>query len=378
MDLSNTNSLSFKPFIFNKYLKNSSLSWNTGIKLIRTEFIGSVEKPEWEYKKPEWDEDSITNHTLNFNFMAEEGNFFQKLILTTNLPPRVDSYTGSIELGYKNISISGGTGIKQKSAEDETWVKNPFEQKFSASFFDNKLRLTETYSYNLEEKEKTKFSCSITGYNLTLSYLMQNISGYTYSKTTGWKTTNEKEFQPVSLKLGYSTASKLNFSFLDDKIKFSPNFSTELNYDILRPTNSYFTFRPSITLKINNFLDLTFSSDSRNSVIYRYIQNYTDFEPKIPGETNIFKDLINSFAFGNTALRESSGFKLKSLNIALAHELHDWKLTAEFEIEPRIITEDKKQKYDFSPYFSLSVLWKPMDSIKTTIEDEYGTFYLNP
>jgi len=66
------------------------------------------------------------------------------------------------------------------------------------------------------------------------------------------------------------------------------------------------------------------------------------------------------------------------LNITLTHDLHDWELASDFEIQPRILTEDGKSRYDFSPKFTLSVLWKPMESIKTTIQDEYGTFLLNP
>ena len=205
---------------------------------------------------------------------------------------------------------------------------------------------------------------------------MQYTKNYEYNNATGWKTTDEKDFQPISLTLNYNGNGK--FNYFNDKLSIAPTLSTELSYNMQRPTSSYFVFTPGFTLKINNVLDLSFSTSSRNEVVYRYVQDYTDFEPRIPGETNIFKDLINSFAFGDDTKRESSGFKLKSLNIKLSHDLHDWKLTSEFQISPRIITENGLKRYDFSPKFTLSVLWKPMESIKTTIQDEYGTFMLNP
>ena len=86
--------------------------------------------------------------------------------------------------------------------------------------------------------------------------------------------------------------------------------------------------------------------------------------------------MINSFAFGDKALREASGFKLKKLKMTLSHDLHDWTLNSSFTLEPRLIKTSKPYRYDFSPYFTLSISWNPMSSIKTTVEDKYGEFLL--
>ena len=67
MDVVNTNSLSIKPFISSPIFSTSSISWNSTIQVIDTEFIGTVDLPEWEYKTAKWDEDGIKAHTLNFN-----------------------------------------------------------------------------------------------------------------------------------------------------------------------------------------------------------------------------------------------------------------------------------------------------------------------
>ena len=84
------------------------------------------------------------------------------------------------------------------------------------------------------------------------------------------------------------------------------------------------------------------------------------------------------YAIWDEEKRKASGFKLKSLDVSLSHELHDWTLSSTFKIFPRIISEGGKRFYDFSPHFTLSVVWKPMNSMKTTIEDKYGTVTLNP
>ena len=125
-------------------------------------------------------------------------------------------------------------------------------------------------------------------------------------------------------------------------------------------------------MKINEFLNLSFSATSKNQVIYRYFSREID----IPGEKNIFLDLINSFRFDDETLRKSSGFKLKSLKFDITHELHDWDFKTSFKFEPRIKTENGHQYYDFNPYMTISISWRPMGSFKTEIVDDYGTWQL--
>ena len=91
---------------------------------------------------------------------------------------------------------------------------------------------------------------------------------------------------------------------------------------------------------------------------------------------NILKDLTDSFRFDNQSVRESSGFKIKSMDMTLTHDLHDWKFNMTLKFSPRVITENGKKLYDFSPYISLGVVWNPMDSMKTNIIDEYGEWHI--
>ena len=134
------------------------------------------------------------------------------------------------------------------------------------------------------------------------------------------------------------------------------------------------SYDKDITFKINEFLNISFSSSSRNSVLYRYFGKEID----IPGEKNIFVDLMNSFRFDDESLRKASGFKLKSLRFDITHELHDWDFSTSFKIEPRILTENGKTTYDFNPYVTIAISWRPMASMKAEIVDDYGEWKLNP
>ena len=74
---------------------------------------------------------------------------------------------------------------------------------------------------------------------------------------------------------------------------------------------------------------------------------------------------------GNRQTREVQGPV-----IAVQHELHDWDFKMSFKMEPRLVTEDGKKSYDFSPYITISILWRPMSAMKTEIIDDYGEWKL--
>ncbi len=378
LDLNNTNTLTLSPFVYYPLFSGTNISWNTNLRVIRTNFVGTVEEPEWEYLLPEWSAESFAAHSLTVNLKTQEGKFSQQLSLSSVLPPLRESYNGTLTLGFPYVTASLGAGLQRRSIDDKEWAFQPITQGLTVTLLDSKLSITENYQYNLEERYNDSFTVRVSGYNLTLAYTMRHVAGYDYDHSTGWVLKREKEFQPSSLEFTYNAASGKKLYFWKNRISLSPGLNTGVHYNFLQPTSSYLTFAPSITFEINDFLSLTFRSTSRNDVIYRYIQQYTGSELKIPGETNVLKDLWDSFSFWDEERRRASGFKLKSLDVILTHELHDWTLSSEFKVSPRIVSEDGRNTYDFSPHFILSVLWKPMNSMKTTIEDKYGTVTLNP
>ena len=392
LDVTDVNALSFRPFYYTDHFSDTALTWNTTVQLIRTQYISDdVENPEWEYLTADFeDEECVTVHNLNLVLAAKEfdGKLGQQLSLTTTLPPQVDAYSGVLTLTFPYTTFSCGTGIHQKSSTDDTWVKDDFSQSLSVSLFSSKLKFTQSYIYDFEEEEHESFKLALSGYGAQLAYTMSYTTGYDFQDDYtdsngvmhygGWVSRSEKEFQPYSLSLAYASGTK-TWTRWSDRISLSPSLSTSVVYDCLRPTNSYFTFIPAVTFKVNDFLNIKFSSETRNSVIFRYFQDYTGMNIDLPGEKSILQDLLNSFDFSDETKRKSSGFKLKSLNVTVTHDLDDWDFAASFSVKPRLTTDsDNKSYYDFSPYFSISVAWRPMSGMKTEIVDEYGDWELNP
>ncbi len=387
LDLTNTNKISIKPLSTYSMFENSSVSWNTSINIIRTEFDGTATEPAWNYNSPSWDDDTIDEHNLNAVLEAKQGDYNQSLSLATNLPPLVDQYLATLKFGFPIGTLQFNGGYKQESITSSAWLALPLKQSSSWVFFSetsdgesnpNKIQLNQSFEYNIEDKYADSLITSLSWRSLQFSYNMQYSNSYTLDPTVGWISSADKVFQPYSLALALNI-NNLTIRNESSNIIIKPGLSSSISWDMIIPTRSYFSFRPSLSLEISRFLTITFSSESRNDQLVRYLQNVIGFSPEIPGEQNIFIDLFNSFAFLDETKRTSSGFKIERFSLELEHDLHDWTLSTEFEIEPRIITEtDGSKRFDYSPFFTLSILWKPMSGIKTTIEDEHGTFTLNP
>ena len=386
-DIVNLNKVSIKPFIYYEHFSDTNLSWNSTIKLFRRNFIGDSDNEEWENLFLDWDDDkSVTQNNISVLLHANEFNkkFSQSLEFSAIMPPLLKQYNTTLKLSFPYVDLSLSTGIKEKDKsngiqDNEKWKKNSLIQTCSVNIpvLSQKIQISQSYSYNQEDKYHENLKISLSWNGLSLSYLNSYTTGYDLQKEKGWISRDEKEFLPYSLTLSYVNPSKTYYKWAN-RISFSPNINASLVYDFIRPVYSYFVFSPSITFKINRVIDLTFSSTSRNSVLYWYFHNE-------PGDFyndggcfpfNMFVDLFNSFRFDKKSLREKSGFKLKSLNMTLSHDLHDWKLNMTLKIEPRVITENGIKRYDFSPYFTIGVVWNPMESIKTTVTDKYGEFKL--
>lgn len=406
LDLTNTNSVSLKPFLYTSMFKNSSLNWNTTVKLIRTEFIGDSDNPEWNYTIPTSleildDSDTVTTHTLSGTLSAVQNNFSQVLTLSTTLPPQTDEYVAKLALTFPYVTLNFGGGIEKESKDSDDFVLQPFQQSASVKLFNSDLTFTESFNLELEDTDisdedvangKSKMhpeslKLALSYKNLQLAYTASYTKSYDFDVNSGYTINNDDiSFRPYSVSLAYATSSK-TFRYWFNRISFAPTLSTSIVWDFIRPAYSYFRFAPSITFKINDFFDLKFTAESRNSVIFRYVQKYLGYEGAVAGETNPLVDLFNSFKFWddenfydpNQTARKSSGYKLKSLSISLNHNLCDWDLASTLTFKPRSTTDDDGRKiYSYSPYFSVSVTWRPMSSLKTQIVDEYGEWQLNP
>ncbi|MDO4507670.1 MAG: hypothetical protein Q4B64_12055, partial [Spirochaetales bacterium] len=281
MDVTNTNQVSIKPFRYTEYFKDTGLEWNTTIKLLKTNFIGDVENPEWEYITADLsDDECMTIHTMSAIVSAKEDDFSQTFTMTSNLPPQKDEYNGTLTLTFPHFTTTATTGLYKKSKEEDEFLWNPFRQSATLKFLDGNLSFTESYNYELEEKYKDSFKFAATYRNLQLAYTMQYTTVYDFDRESGWTEKEGKKFVPYNFSIAYSTQNK-TYRYWKKRITWAPSLSTSLVYDFVRPTNSYFRFVPSVSFKIHDQFELSFSSESQNNVIFRYIQDYVGYKDAI-------------------------------------------------------------------------------------------------
>ena len=377
-DIENSNTFGFYPLKYVPMFSETGITWNTTLKLLRIKFLGDLDNPEWDVLGPDiFDSESVTTNNLNLILAAseKEGLFKQSLTFSVVMPPQLKQYSATLNLKFPFVSFSLGSGFSQKEKDSPEFKKNPLQQSLSLSLFNSTLTFSESFNYNLEDNNPDSFKLSASWKGITASYIMSYTYGADFDESVGWISRKEKEFLPYSASL--SIAPKLpTFNTWFNRVTFTPSINANVVVDLIKPTSSYLLFTPSISFKINEFLTFTFSSTSRNSVLYRYFQTAMGYPGRIPGEQNFFVDLANSFRFDNEQLRKGSGFKLKSLNFEITHDLHDWDLKMVFKMEPRLVTKNGVSQYDFSPYITIGVVWRPIEAIKTQIVDDYGTWKL--
>lgn len=386
-DIINANTVTLKPFVYSSVFSESSLSWNITEKLFKRTFVGTIDEPEWKNETVDFaDEKFVTTNSLTAVIACAELNkkLKQSLTLGAVMRPLLMQYTASVNFTFPYVSLTAGSGIAEVSKEDlpyeDKWKKKPFTQSLNINLFDSNLSFTENYTYNLEENYHDNLKLSLSAFRmLQVIYIQSYSNGYDFSKENGWTQRPEKEFIPYSLSFSFAPEKKTYYRWFN-RVSFAPGLNMSLVADLRRSTDSYLTFSPSLSFKIHEFLEITFSSTSRNSVLYWYFHNepgdlYSEWGG-FPG--NVVKDLVDSFNFGDDKKRSGSGFKLKSFELTASHDLHDWKMNMQLKIEPRLIKENgKKPYYDFNPYFTIGIIWNPMESIKTSIIDEYGEWKID-
>jgi len=374
-----TETISINPFMNSEFFKPVSGNWSVSGILLQSEFVGTVDNEEWIINRVRWEKEYITRHEASATFGVSLANHNQTITFTNSLPPLLESYSGRLSLAWPFGSLNSNTRLFQKSATDDSWNWAPLLTTVNLTL-PFAFNLSTSHEYDLQKDEPIRFEINLTRKGLAAGIQYLTTQPYRLEPGTGWVADGEqKRFIPSSASVTYNnSANPFRLSFWLNRITFETMFNTTMRMNLIRLTDSSFSFSPRVTLKIHEFLDLSFSSNSQNNVVARYFQGFLDLPAPLPGEKNVFIDLINSFKLWDNTARRESGFKLKSLDFALTHYLHDWTMQLSYSIRPVLKTDQARFYYEFSPDISFSVLWKPISDIKTVVRAREGRFVLNP
>lgn len=372
--LNNSNSLKLSPFISNDLFKPIFVEWSISETLLQNRFVGTVAHPEWETVSAKWDKEYIKTHVASAGFGINVKNYTQLITSSMNLAPLLEAYsfTGSFAFPYGKFNIS--TKLFEKEKAVKKWFWDPLNLSLNFSFPYN-ISLSQSYVYNIEEKRSDKYAVSFSWKYISAVYTMSYDNPYKLIPGTGWTALPNKKFIPRSLDMNFSNSSKpFDIYAWRNRIKLQFSFNSSLNFNLVRITDSSFSFSPKLVFKIHEFLDISFSALSRNDVIARYFQDSLNLPIVIPGEKNVFKDLAYSFYFWDERMRRQSGFKLKSLSLDLTHYLKDWIMKFSYSIQPVLRETSGKKYYDLKPTITFLVQWNPIGDIKVQTKKENDVF----
>lgn len=363
-----------KPLSANEIWGSSNLKYKLEGLVAKSAFVGDVDNPDWDTEYGSWTKDDLKSHSASLNVIALFRDKQQNLSLSTELPPR-------------DAVLSAGTiarfGISQTSLD--TKIVDPYDDpeykplSFKETLtFSSSKNFVQTLIYDPELKELTSFISILKLGNFNASYFASYKVPYMLEEGLGWRLSNkEASLQPERLSMSY-TKNDLKKTFFGNLASLNLNLNSNLKLDLQRYTNSSFTFNFGSTIKINDFMDITLSTESENGLIFRYIQDWPIWPVTvdIPGERNPFIDLVNSFRFDNDLLRKNSGFKLKKFKLDATHYMGDWNAVLGIELAPYLDKTQTPARYEFNTEISFLVQWIPISEIKTDVySDKDGFVY---
>jgi hypothetical protein len=305
----------------------------------------------------------------------------QELGLSVDLPP-LDGLLSSNATLRIWITESRLDFRMRKPEESEIWLYDPYT-------FTEIIRFSSVNSFTYymvvdpeENHEITNITSTLGLWGFRASYKALKTNSYRFvsidpsnpSFGGGWEQYGEPSLAPSELSLGYRR-NLTNVEIVKNRMRFSTDINTSINFDLLRYTNSNLQFQFGFNVELRNFLELRLSATSENNVIFRYFKN-------VPGmgnltsmymtgpQNNVLIDLVDSFNFFDESKRQRSGFKLRRFNLAAIHYLGDWTAELGISMYPYLNTAPSIPKHEVTADVTFLVQWKPITEIKTDIRYE--------
>jgi len=389
-----------RPFYQNQVFGNSNLHYTLGGTLIGSKKFTDGNGPELSPQWGGWVKQDltggkhilgITNHRFATNFAANVMDKQQDISVSTDIPPLDALIIANTTLRFwisetnVNFRIARQEQQKQTATPDEIFEK--YKWVYEPVYFTETLNFNNTakFTYYMvlkpeENNEITTITTSLSFKGLGVSFkalksfeyhFVPNVQG-NMSQGGRWEQNNKSVLRPNEFAIFY----KRKFTDVDiikNYIDFSLDLDTNLAYNLLQYTSSYFQFQMGFNLGITNFMDINLSATSENNVVFRYLKGVPGMDSftsmYIDGpQNNLFVDLLDSFNFFDNSKRFRSGFKMKKFDLKLIHYLGDWKAELGVTMYPFLNTSQQIPRYEVTADVSFIVQWRPISEIKTHIE----------
>ncbi|MCF7943155.1 MAG: hypothetical protein K9L21_01850 [Spirochaetia bacterium] len=356
-----------------------SLSYTLKTRMLDWDFIRDPSNGggDFRLKTFEWGDSDVLQHTIKAALPIKPIN--GSISISAVLPPFNCKLDPKLTAKISGLSATLSSSLIQTDDGsidfDPLYLRlalNPVKLPFSG-------QITAGWSYaGAGEDPNAGFPADIEGY-LEI-YLGKNMSfrqtaGYDFA-TESWDNSSSRlqwrntyaelallagtlpgasliDFTPDNIKI-YAPVKISELSFWHNRVVLSASFLSSWAYSFLELNENLLTVSFAVDFKVEEFLEVTVTSRSRNSAFHKYFD----------GSVNIFEDLYKSFNFFNINDRYDSNFNLDSIQLEVKHIMQQWDLVADYNgtIALNTITDIYEWRSAVSVYLS----WKGVPEIDLT------------
>jgi hypothetical protein len=363
--------VTLKPLASSWLWSASSLSWDMTSTIYGYKFdsASSTFTESWI----SWDPATITSHDLSLTLAARPGNLTQSLSLTAALPPVLESYAGKLSLDAGIATFNTQSRV-YRAVSGGDFIFDSITSGVSIGVAPLPV-LTDNFVYDTMDSRPDSNVAGLTWGPLSASLTSMQTSSYTPT-SSGWVAVGNESFGLSGLTIGLSPQLKGDASATGGP-SWSLGAGLALSQSLVRFTESSLDFNLNVSFKVGDKFSFTFSSQSENSAAWRYYPWLFSGELAEIGKSsssyamNPLTDVWNGLSVWDSDKLRLSLFKLKSLSLKAAQDLHDWTLSAEITTAP--LYDATLQQYSLDTSISILLAWKDIPDIKTTVTSTTAT-----
>ncbi len=373
-----TTTFTMSPFRAPSLFSTSSLQYSFGASLFKYRYLeldgsGTDAHPTYTAEWIRWDSEMISAHAITANLaLTPLHSPSHRFSFSGFLPPLLEKYAGSYSMDYKYIKLSlQGAVSRVNSSTDLQPSSLGGRITIGADPFPV---LTSDVTWDFLANEPSSNSSSLRYKWARIGFNAKKAKGYVFSGGA-WNLDGTDSFRPYDFSISLSPRYASNAR---DELKLDARSTLSYAQNLVRFTESKLAAAFELSLTNKQGTALSFSSSSSNRSAWRYwpglFRITDDFDPRDYGRS-ILSDLFDSFSLWDAARLRNGLFKLESMKLKLAQDLHDWTLAASLGMDPVLVTPESGRSYyelDFS--FSFSVAWKDIPEIKSSLTYTKGQF----
>ena len=330
-----------------------------------------------------WGKDDVLQHSITASIPFPQ--LASTFSVSMTLPPGYSGFKPKLEIKSGDVSVSLYTSFSENGSG--IWQYDPLYVRLSLQSRDYPFSgaLIAEYDYSEYEIQQNVFSplTLLPNFvlrlsdNLRLSQKLfidfdRNMLERSTSRIDFWESYAELFFLfddiadggngaiiPAKFKM-YSDINLNEFSFWKNRVVLSTDILSIWDYNFREPSDNILSVSFQFNLRIEEFLDISIVSKSRNTATHHYLD----------GSINIIEDLLKSFNFFNIDDRYDSNFNLSEVEMHIVHYMKDWDLNFEYSGE---IALNSDNEYKWSPQVSIYITWKTVPEIDLSASIEHDT-----